>query len=81
MWLHIKFPKQVRQKKIHLASNLQDTDKSSSLENPACTKLTEPSLAASLLPKNTMSNVSGEGEEKRVKEVVMNMNKKNNYKK
>lgn len=80
MWLHIKFVKQVRERKIHLASNLQDADgKSSSLESSACIKLTEPSLAVSLLPKNVMSNVGGSRTGKRkkwVKEEVMNTNKR-----
>lgn len=66
MWLHIKFVKQVRERKIHLASNLQDADgKSSSLESSACMKPTEPSLAVSLLPKNLMSYVGGEEDRKK----------------
>lgn len=58
MWLHIKFVKKVRERKIHFASNLQDVEgKSNSLESSACMKHTEPSLAVSLLPKNLMRNV------------------------
>jgi len=52
----------VRERKIHLASNLQDADSESSrLESAARTKLAEPSLAVSLLPKNVMSNMEGGG--------------------
>lgn len=79
MWLHIKFVKQVRQKKIHLAPSVQDMDgKSNSLENPACMKLTEPSLAESLPFKTILQAVyweereEGEMGERR----IMNMNKR-----
>lgn len=64
MWLHIKFVKQVRQKKIHLAPSVQDMDgKSNSLENPACMKLTEPSLAESLPFKTILQAVYWEERE------------------
>lgn len=64
MWLHIKFVKQVRERKIHLASNLQDVEgKSSSLESSACMKHTELSLAVSLLPKKSYEKCRGEGKQ------------------
>lgn len=70
-----------REKKIHLASDLQDGDgKSSSLESSACMRHSEPSLSVSLLPKKCYEpwRKAGGQEKKQVKQVVnVNISKEN----